>query len=56
LIGVVTSVIQGLLPLSAGVAILQAAFPLLTPDDLNSIFKDVNPGSQPPPNGTKPGA
>lgn len=57
LIGVVTSVIQGLLPLSAGIAILQAAFPLLTPDDLNQIFKDVKPGSQSgPPPGPNPGA
>jgi len=58
LIGIVTSVIQGLLPLSAGVAILKAAFPLLDDVQIKSIFGDVKPGSQNPaqPNPTKPGA
>jgi|GEM_PF-5497136 len=48
LVLVVVQVVQGMLPLTAGVAILKAAFPLLSEPQINAIFKDVKPGSQAP--------
>lgn len=41
LVNVVTQCVQGLLPISAGIAIAQSSFPLISPKVINDIFADI---------------
>jgi SPP1 gp7 family putative phage head morphogenesis protein len=45
LVEIVTAVTAGVLPVSAGIAMVAAAFPLLTADQVTAIFEDVEEGS-----------
>lgn len=41
LVNVVTQCVQGLLPISAGIAIAQSSFPLISPKVIQEIFADI---------------
>ena len=49
LVNVVTQCVQGLLPISAGIAIAKSSFPLIPQDVLDSIFKDIEVKKTPDP-------
>jgi hypothetical protein len=49
LLTIVTNVKMGLLPKEAGKALVDAAFPSLTREQINSIFDPIEPDKAPPP-------